>query len=258
MNNTDYRCPVCGAPLQENASFCLHCMTSFDTKTQIPKGKEPKSKKTRTVIALICVAAVLISAVSVSLFVFSKFKSRPVCTPEAFLERVPLASEKLGVDGLWDASGFKSIRVSPDGKTYEYSTELEFEPGLLSVYFENKGEVLSAVIWDVGADRIDDAKRLLICITDSICDSYYTDIEEVFFNERQYPRIDLGKPFEEYFTDFEKRTDSYNQSIANGGIISTEFLGTVDEDYNIYLYKTERNDGEQAIYDLAVYIEKRK
>lgn len=36
------RCPYCSAPLQENASFCLHCMKSLDSKTVINKEKSKK------------------------------------------------------------------------------------------------------------------------------------------------------------------------------------------------------------------------
>ncbi len=36
------KCPYCSAPLQENATFCLHCMKSLDSKTVINKKKSKK------------------------------------------------------------------------------------------------------------------------------------------------------------------------------------------------------------------------
>ena len=46
MNNSKNNvCPKCGAVLQENASFCLHCMTPLIQKQDIQKPKTPLSSK---------------------------------------------------------------------------------------------------------------------------------------------------------------------------------------------------------------------
>lgn len=50
------KCPYCGAPLQENAAFCLHCMENLGDKTVIEKEK----RKKKLLPVLVCVAAVLI------------------------------------------------------------------------------------------------------------------------------------------------------------------------------------------------------
>lgn len=267
------KCPKCGAPLHENAQFCLHCMTSLDTKQTVKKEKAPRPKAART--AAVCIAvAVLAAVVTVSvLLINQKHKKEtpsetvtraveviPICTPEEFLERVPIASGRLGVDGLWNINSFKDIRINPGENSVEYSADLTFEPGILSVIFENGGEFVSAIVWDVTEENIDAAKRLLICITDSVCNNYFTDIENVLFNDKQYPSVDLGKPFEEYFTDFVNRTELYNKNINDGVQISTDFTGMIDDGenkLNIYFYQTARTEGDRTIYDLAVYVEQR-
>ena len=250
-------CPKCGAELQENAQFCLHCMTSLDTKLIIPKGKGPKPKRFRMVVAIIIAAALLAAAIGTGILMNTKNKTAPICTAEDFISRVSSVSSKLEADSLWSADSFKDIRHSTIDKTVEYSTDLNIGDSLISVFFHNDGEVVSAVVWDIKKDNIDEAKRLLICITDSICGYYFTDIEDVFTDERHYPHTDLGKPFEEYFTDMVKRTGDYKSFISNGNSISTDYIGMDADDLYIVLYTTERLNGENALYDLTVYIERK-
>lgn len=53
------KCPVCGAELEENARFCLYCMTPLEEKQKITF---PKSKRARWLVIL---AAVLVLALAV-------------------------------------------------------------------------------------------------------------------------------------------------------------------------------------------------
>ena len=61
--NTDWKlwgkimkkCPVCNAEIEDNARFCLYCMTSFDEKTEIRE----ETKKRVSPLTYITVAAVL-------------------------------------------------------------------------------------------------------------------------------------------------------------------------------------------------------
>ena len=55
---TTRRCPVCGAPLQENARFCTHCMTSLDTKQPVfPLPRRRSFARTAAImLSLLCVS----------------------------------------------------------------------------------------------------------------------------------------------------------------------------------------------------------
>ncbi|MBR0466071.1 MAG: zinc-ribbon domain-containing protein [Clostridia bacterium] len=61
------KCPKCGAMLEENASFCFHCMTSLDKKQEIETGAPVFSKKKKIILAVI-LSIVLLSAVLVIFF----------------------------------------------------------------------------------------------------------------------------------------------------------------------------------------------
>jgi len=54
-------CPICKANIQEEARFCLYCMTSFEEKQPIDDEKAPRRRR-RPVLWLL-VAAVLVTAV---------------------------------------------------------------------------------------------------------------------------------------------------------------------------------------------------
>ncbi len=54
------KCPKCGASIQENARFCLYCMTSFEEKTPIKTEKETK-KRWPIIIAAVLVLALILS-----------------------------------------------------------------------------------------------------------------------------------------------------------------------------------------------------
>ena len=48
------KCPKCHAEIQENARFCLYCMTSFEKKTPIEAEKE-NTKRWLYIIAAVLV-----------------------------------------------------------------------------------------------------------------------------------------------------------------------------------------------------------
>ena len=68
-----------------------------------------------------------------------------------------------------------------------------------------------------------------MCITDSLFNNYFEDIEDVLYNTERYPRSDYDKPYVDYFTDLVQRTDQYSDIATNDGSIQTEY---VQMDYN--------------------------
>jgi len=55
------KCPKCKAEIQENARFCLYCMTSFDEKQAVDADKN--TDKRWLIIAAALLALLLIGAV---------------------------------------------------------------------------------------------------------------------------------------------------------------------------------------------------
>ena len=64
------KCPYCKAPIQENASFCLHCMKQLDSKETIAKKKSKKP----ILIILICLLVLLILT---ALLIYCFYKKDP-------------------------------------------------------------------------------------------------------------------------------------------------------------------------------------
>lgn len=246
-------CPKCGASVQEGANFCLHCMTSFDNKQTIEKPSEKKPAIRRLlaiIIPIVAVAAIVISVVIYNVI------HKPVCTFQQFSQTAVLASERMELTDLWDAGGFRETSYSKKDKAMQYVTQVNIDNAYLSMFFQNDGEYISAVFCDLQSEDLANAKKILMCITQSVCNYYFTDIEDVFNNEKVYPRDEYDKPFEEYFTDFLKRTDEYNKDIENGAKFSTDTVSMTNHSEIIVLYTTCRDYGDKVLYDLSVYIEK--
>lgn len=257
MNNRKNNiCPKCGAELQENASFCLHCMTPLEPKQNIEKPKKPLSSKRKTIYIIVSILVVIaiVSASTVAAVMVKKHS--PICTFEQFQTAVPIVSEKMGINSLWDENSFLDIAYSESEKVMQYSTDIDLNGAYLSVFFYNEGEEIYGYICDVQTSDVDKGKELLKCIAQSACNYYYTDIDEVFENETLYPRRQLDSPFEEYFTNLLRRTDEYNQNIKDGENISTKYIPMTDDDKIITLYVTERSNEERTLYDLAVAVQK--
>ncbi|MCR5208071.1 MAG: zinc ribbon domain-containing protein [Eubacterium sp.] len=250
------KCPKCNAPLQENAQFCPHCMTVLTEKQTVEKKRKRIGGKKR--IALIFAALVLVISVAASgvFTVIYKEKHSPLCSVEQLKAAAPLVSNKLGADGLWDPVGFIDIKEFGEEKIIQYTTDTRIGDALLSVFFYNRGEEVYAYFSDVTPENFNDAKKIIKCITISACNNYFKDIDDVFDDERLYPKKELEIPFRKGFTDLLLRTDKYNEDIANGAKISTKYIEITDGEFLITYCVTERADNGATLYDLAVEIEK--
>ena len=250
------KCPKCGSVLENDAAFCYHCMTSLDKKQRVETKKSPLPKRTKTAIISIILVFIVILAAGAGIFVYRQSQTKPICSEEEFLLRAEKIEQKLGLSDIIDTSSFKDIKRHKTDNTTEYTAELSLGGASLSLYFHNKGEVISAVLWDVNEEDIENGKKVLILIADAVGDNYYTDISDVFFDENTYPLNEYKKPFEEYFTDFALRTKDYENAIKDGLKIKTEYISMTDSDLCFVLYKTSRETGSETVYDLTLYIER--
>jgi len=253
MNN---KCPKCNAPLQENAQFCPHCMTVLAEKKSIEKPKRKIRSKKKVLLgafAFILVTAIVISGVFITV---NTRKHTPICSFEQFKAATPLVSERLEAEELWDSKGFIDVKSFKDENIIQYTTETQLDDAFLSVFFYNKGEEVYAYICDVAPEDFDNAEKLIKCIAISVCNNYFEDIDNVFDNEKVYPKETLEAPFRKGFTDLLRRTEQYNSDIETGARISTRYIEMSDGDYLITYCITERVLNNETLYDLALEIEK--
>lgn len=119
----------------------------------------------------------------------------------------------MGIDEIWNAKGLIDIAEFESEDVIQYTTDVNLNGAYLSVFFYNEGEEIYAYLCDVQEEDVGSAKEILKCVAQSACNYYFIDIDEVFDNEKLYPRKELDSPFEDYFTDFLSRTEDYNNAI---------------------------------------------
>lgn len=246
-------CPKCNSPLQEDARFCPHCMTKFDQKQTIEKAKQKNNKTIKIVIILILIMAI----VTGSVFIFKNHnKHEIICSFPQFQVASQIVSERMGINDLWDVTEFKEIYYFKTNDVIQYSTNIYLHDAFLSLFFYNKGEEVYSYICDVEPSDFSKAESLLKCITRCVCNNYFTDLDDIFDNEKVYPKQTLDEPFDSYFTDMLKRTDDYNLFIDNGGTIKTKYIPMTNDEIICIFYVIERNNNGSILYDLAVDIER--
>lgn len=274
MSNTNNVCPHCGALLQDEARFCPHCMTSFVEKTALPVPKPPRKKRT---LLLVLLGILVIGAVTVALLIFAKptatvpvAKEEPVpsstatsvsdhsplCSFAQFYAAAPLVSEQMGISSLWDPDSLVDTRYSQKSNIRQYVATTTLEDTLFSVFFYNEGEEVYASVCDVTPEQYADAENLLKCVVQTVCNHYITDIDQVFSDEKRYPKTLLDEPFDSDITDLHDRTEAYTADLENGTKISTRYLLMQTSHEDVILVETKRETDGRVLYDLLVEIER--
>lgn len=249
-------CPNCHAPLQDEAHFCPHCMARLDQKQQIEKPIKPTSNHRSILKKILIIVIVFVLVVGTILTYVVINSHKPICSYAQFSEAAPLVSHTMEIDSLWNPSGFKDIRILSEQNCIQYSTDVYLNDAILSLFFYNKGEKVHAYLSDVKQEDLQDAEQILKCIVQSVCNYYFTDIDEVFDNETVYPKVPLETPFIPFFTDALNRTDSYNQSIDNGGQITSNYIVMSNQNKDIIFCVTKRAENNSTLYDLSIQIER--
>ena len=65
-------CPFCGATIEENARFCLYCMTSLEEKQTVHIRKTGKGRKTAAAVAVAVFAVLFVAAATAGLLWLSR------------------------------------------------------------------------------------------------------------------------------------------------------------------------------------------
>ncbi len=251
-------CPNCGAQLQEGARFCPHCMTSFEEKQHIGKPKAPITKRKKTMRAIICCLLAVAVIIGSSIGIVQYKKHSPICTFSTFTQAIPLTSERMGIDDLWDVNDFKDLMNYENGDTVRYGTKTHIDGINLSLFFYNKGERISAYITDVKSDDIDNCKKMLMCIVQAVCNNYFSDLKDIFNDRTVYPFIESNSKFDTDFTDYLRLTDKYNKDIKNGAKFKSEYIDVYCKaiKINIQYAQTTRQYSNETLYDLSITIDK--
>ena len=271
-------CPVCGAAVQENALFCLHCMTSFDEKTKIPP---PAQKKRGGVWAAVlgCVLVLL------GVVIFFVLRNNPPADPaheagteqkqeqeqeqeqkqdgarvslidfDTFRTAVILTSERLDCDDFWDADGFLDVEYYKETNTERCTTDIFLSGARLDLFFRNGGDVITLILSDVPTDRLNEAKLLCSAVHAAVT-NHYSDIHKILTDDGTYHRFDAKDPYVDFFTDMTGRTERYAADLAAGTRFSTRYTliddeNKTDDDFTVF-FETERESAGTKLYDLIL------
>ena len=262
-------CPVCGAALQENACFCLHCMTSFDEKTRIPP---PAKQKRRGMWAVVLSSVLVLLGVGIFLVFRNALSAgpeqnagteqtqdetrEPLNDFDMFRMAVILASERLECDAFWDVDGFVDVEYNNKTKTERCTTDIFLSGARLDLFFRNDGNVITMILSDVPEERLDDAKQLCAAVHAAVT-NYYSDIYKILTDDRTYHRIDTGEPYIKFFTDMIGKTEEYAAALEAGTQFATHYTliddedKTEDDDFTVF-FITERATEKTKLYDLIL------
>ena len=249
-------CPACGAALQENARFCLHCMTQLDEKEKISLPRRSR----RTVLRLAVPALCLLLAAGAVLLLFSKTAGKrggrtPLSDFSTFRTAVILTSERLGCDAFWDVDGFLDVEYDKSSDTQRYTTGLFLSGARLDLFFRGGGDVVTLILSDVPADRLDDAKRLCAAVHAAVT-NHYSDILTILTDDGTYHRFDAGTPYVAFFAEMTGRTARYAADLAAGMRFHTCYTliddeNKTDDDFTVF-FETERVSADASLYDLIL------
>ncbi len=266
QTNGGLYCPRCGARLQENAAFCLYCMSELKQKTPLtPSKSKPRKKK----IIISAIAVITAAAIAVTAILFLR-REKTYTGREAivafpmYLTASMIVTKRLECEDLWDPSTQKDAVIVGSIDAVRYSADI-FIPGTVGglVLFDKGNQAFFAVL-DVTDETLPDAQRLMACAADSMMNSY-SDIDEIIANEELYPRRAHDSPYSVDCAAAFNRTAQYDAEIADGARISTvinggytdsETLVTKQEHTVLWVYiVTTRDYGDRVLYDLSFNIE---
>lgn len=247
MNENEVLCPYCGAPLQQNAAFCLHCMKSLDVKSEIKKKKSAPKR-----LIAICAAVLIVCAAAVStvFIIKNNKKATPICTSADFIKASQAASEKLGCNELWQPGELVQTHYNKKENDSVYHTASTVSDAGVSVIFRNGGEVVDIAVCDIKESDLESAYLISENAITAVIGKYTDELFALLRDKNTYPRVEYDHPFEEYFTDALKRTDRYN-SLAQSGDISTEFIqANTDGGRVLMCFFTRHTENGETLYDL--------
>lgn len=174
------KCPYCGAPLQENAQFCLYCMKPLREKTQLAALPAKKHAWAKRLALLLSVAAVV--TVGVLLAVKAgrpKAQAEPPAawTPTAgdfnpitefswfYFDAIDI-TELLQGGALWEPSGLALIDKR-DGLQV-YTAPVYLQGASLRICFFDEGVSLLTAVTDLTEDTLADGLRLADCVATAV------------------------------------------------------------------------------------------
>ncbi len=228
-------CPYCNAPLQENASFCLHCMRSLDEKISVEKVKV-KSKRKYVFIA-ICLSVLLLVAIVLG-FALSEKSNQEDMSIDKFVQTANTITDRLGYSKLLYPTEISRIGENPNTGYVTYSVKTNLTGATAYLFVYDDGEKVFSIC-DVSEEELDDAKKICLCVADTVYESLLDEVHSFIFDDKQYPPYTPDTPYVDGFVKLLGRKDKYDSDIANSVKMKTD-------------YKWSEIDGEALKMDYAV------
>ncbi|MBQ6420361.1 MAG: zinc ribbon domain-containing protein [Clostridia bacterium] len=245
----DGLCPVCGARLQDNARFCLHCMTSFEQKAPV-QAAAPKKRGKLLAAAGIAAAAALLT---VLLVLLHSGGPEPFTDYETFYAAVLRASETLALSDLWSPEDFLDVQYDTKTKTQKYTAPVRLDGARLDFFLRDDGCVATLILTDVPENRLADAKKICAAVHGAVTNRY-SDIYEILTDTKTYRTNAYAEPYVAFFCEMTGRAEQYAKAVAGGAQYSTRFIrfAPKDEERLMIFFETERKETSGTLYDLVL------
>ena len=209
------QCPKCKAALDDNARFCLHCMTSLDEKEPIPP---PATQVRRWPLVLLCVLLVGVLLLFAVFGFFSSQKKTNDASKKSADRRSPAAPQSATTPAIDDPS---AVTQTIEGVTFTFRPATKKDhPGAISLEISNY-YVLIAVsgtptdgVYRVPSFVNNDTSALVTVVADGAFAGTQARVIDLGYNVRYV----WGNAFGGYpLTDLYFHTDVYIDRAAFSG-----------------------------------------
>lgn len=250
-------CPYCGAELQENAHFCLHCMRSLEEKKTLPLKQRKRLRGAGIAAACLLLASVIL------LLTLQPWKKRkagektvaekqPICTYLQFRSAVRGESDRLELGELWDPRSFALKEERGDWAVY--AAELYLEQTQAEISFLHDGERIAILLYDIPKD-VNDSYWIASCELLSLT-KRNEELGYVLADRTRYPATLLEEPFPSEITELYCRTAQYEAALREGTQIQTFYQRFPEacEGVHADFYEIKRVSDGTICYDLVILL----
>ena len=184
------RCPHCGASLQQQAQFCLHCMHSLQDKPDVT----PRRKKKTWAIFLtlgLCLAVVLAVLLWPEKPAPEEAEETLLTNFADFSLQAVYLSGKYSLTDIWDPDSLTLTHTVRDreGDQWDiYYADTRLEGVSYRSYFCEGGLQVVTAITGLTEETYDKGLALAECSIKAAFNSYFDNLQDMLYNTDAYPR----------------------------------------------------------------------